>query len=178
MPDHTARDREFTDLVIALSAQLCRTVYLICQDAADADDLVQETWERTARHWSKIRRTRNPGGYIYRIAVNLAVSERRQFRRRSDRLVDDDRLGSMADPRAAKALTAFDDRSSLASALAGLTNRQRAVLVLRYWQDLSEADVAELLGCSVGNVKSTASRALDAVRAAHRERTTTGDRHD
>jgi RNA polymerase sigma factor (sigma-70 family) len=62
-------------------------------------------------------------------------------------------------------LAAVDERQDLRRALAGLTTRQRAVLVLRYWEDLPEYEVAELLGCSVGTVKSTASRALAHLRA-------------
>lgn len=161
---------QFAALVTELSAQLYRAVFLICRDAGTAEDLVQETWLRVARHWPRVCRMASPHGYAYRIAMNLALSERR----RSTRLITtEDRNDTEPDINSHRALQSVDDRAELRDALHSLTERQRAVLVLRYWEDRPESEVAEILGCSAGTVKSTASRALATVRATLAEALTT-----
>ena len=145
---------DFEHFVADLCDPLLRTVYLIVRDSAAAEDVVQETLLRVARRWPRVRRMRHPSAYARRIAVNLALDEYRATRRELPPSFD---AGSDENGR-------VELRADLIAALSELAPRARAVLVLRYYGDLSEAQVAETLGCSVGTVKSTASRALAALR--------------
>lgn len=157
----------FVALVAEQSASLLRTAYLLCYDLSEAEDLVQETWTRLARRWSRVGALDNPAGYARRVLVNAAIdSQPGRSRRRSELTSTASPAPSeLVDADGQRALRAVEDQDQLARALAGLSRRQRAVLVLRYFDDLPEKRVAELLGCSTGNVKSTASRALATVRA-------------
>jgi RNA polymerase sigma-70 factor (sigma-E family) len=131
-------------------------------DEVEAEDLVQECLLKVARRWQRIRRMDHPRAYARRILVNLAVDGARgRARRRSE-------LEPQAGPSliAVDPLSALDTRAELLQALGELTARQRAVLVLRYFNDLTEAQVAEVLGCSPGTVKSSASRGLARLREA------------
>jgi RNA polymerase sigma-70 factor (sigma-E family) len=135
---------------------LVRTAYLIVFDLAEAEDLVQETLFKVARRWPKVRRMDHPLAYARRILVNLALDG---SARRSRRHAELSNSVSGHDPVApvAPSLDAHDD---LYRALAELPPRQRAVLVLRYFLDLPETEAAVALHCSLGTVKSTASRGL------------------
>lgn len=150
------RRAEFDRFVTDSTDTLVRTAYLITGDLAEAEDLVQETLLKVARRWPRVRRMERPLAYTRRILVNLAVSgsDRRTRIRREltgDPLPDS---GGDGDWRL------VDGRDELATALAALPPRQRTVLVLRYFLDLPEAEVAAALKCSLGTVKSTASRGL------------------
>jgi RNA polymerase sigma-70 factor (sigma-E family) len=140
---------------------LLKTAYLIAWDAGDAEDLVQECLLKVARRWSRVRRMEQPRAYASRILVNLALDGARGRARRRHELRNDvtPPLHEWTQP-----LAALDDRAELLDALAQLTPRQRAVLVLRYFNDLTEAQTAEVLGCSPGTVKSSASRGLARLR--------------
>jgi RNA polymerase sigma-70 factor (sigma-E family) len=131
-----------------------RVAFRILGDRAEAEDVAQETLARAVLRWSRLEA--RPEGWVSRVASNLAVDRyRRQARSRGRRDVSgpigvvDDRMGERAD---------------LVAALRSLPRRQREVVVLRYLADLSEADVAATLGCSVGSVKTHASRGLAALR--------------
>jgi RNA polymerase sigma-70 factor (sigma-E family) len=136
---------------------LLRTAYLIVWDSGDAEDIVQECLLRLARQWRRVALLDEPLLYARRIVINLAADDARARSRR--RLELDPALiptvESVEDPAGMLA-----DRAEVLSALALLSARQRAVLVLRYFNDLSETQVAEILGCSPGTVKSSASRGL------------------
>ena len=159
---------EFERFVDGCASGLLRTAYLVTWDLAEAEDLVQETFLRVARRWPRVRGMDQPVAYARRVLVNLAVDDaKRRSRRRSELgAADGARLDAYADGASARVLGAVDARAELLGALGVLAPRQRAVLVLRYFEDLSEAQVAELLGCSLGTVKSTASRGLARLRAA------------
>ncbi len=157
--------REFERLVRELTPSLLRTAQLTCWDAAEAEDLVQETWLRVARRWPRVRRMDNPRGYARRILVNLAIDGGVRRSRRRTELVSGESGTSVHDPSAVSALSSVENQLELRRALSLLTPRQRAILVLRYWEDRSEREVAELLGCSANSVKSTASRALAQLRS-------------
>jgi RNA polymerase sigma-70 factor (sigma-E family) len=144
---------DFDRFVAASSDGLLRTAYLVVADVQEAEDLVQETLFRVARRWPKVRRMDHPAAYARRILVNLAL---RGGPKRSRRRTELDE----ARPAAAAAPDPLDDHDELHAALAALPPRQRAVLVLRYFLDLPEAEVAAALQCSLGTVKSTASRGL------------------
>lgn len=150
-------DAEFGRFVAARSAGLFRTAYLLTGDRHEAEDLVQATLERVAGRWARIGDA--PDAYARRVLYNLQVNRwrLRSFRRE---LPVDPLPEAARDDHAASA----DLRVSLTAALGRLTRRQRAVLVLRYFEDLPQEEVARLLDVSVGTVRSTASRALSRLR--------------
>lgn len=157
--------RRFESFVAEVSDGLVRTGYLMTGDLAEAEDLVQETLLRCARHWKRVRSMEYPAAYCRRILVHLVIDGDGRRRRRNDELENGcDDLDGYADDAASRVLRGIDARADFRLALAGLPPRQRAVIVLRYWEDLSEAAVAELLGCSLGTVKSTASRGIARLR--------------
>ncbi len=156
---------EFERFVAECSDPLLHTAYLIAWDLAEAEDLVQECLLTVARRWPRVRRMDHPRAYARRVLVNLALDgrgRRSQRRRELGGPLDAPELQAAEDRR----IAGVEARRDLVDALATLPPRQRAVLVLRYFEDLSEAQVATILGCSVGTVKSTASRGLARLQAA------------
>jgi RNA polymerase sigma-70 factor (sigma-E family) len=153
---------EFDQFVAAHVDELLRTAYLIVWDEGEAEDLVQECLFRIARRWPRVRRMDQPRAYARKILVNLALDDaRRRTQRRRELEPEEPTSLIAADP-----LPAIEARAELLQALGQLQDRQRAVLVLRYFNDLTEAQVAEVLGCSPGTVKSSASRGLARLREA------------
>jgi RNA polymerase sigma-70 factor (sigma-E family) len=145
---------EFDRFVGDNSDVLLRTAYLIVGDLQEAEDLVQETLFKVASRWPRVSRMDNPLAYARRILVNLASrGSSKRSRNRAELAAT-----PPAETAARAAQLEIDDR--LFNALAALPPRQRAALVLRYFVDLSEAEVAAALGCSVGTVKSSTSRGL------------------
>jgi RNA polymerase sigma-70 factor (sigma-E family) len=145
---------DFDRFVADSTNGLLRTAYLIVGDLHEAEDLVQETLFKVARRWSKVSGMDHPAAYARRILVNLALrGSPKRSRRRAE--LSETRPGDPAAPAAP-----LDRHDELHAALAALPPRQRAVLVLRYFLDLPEAEVASALQCSLGTVKSTASRGL------------------
>ena len=151
----------FDDFVAGAASRLLRTAVFLVFDRQLAEDLVQITFERTARHWRRVVRAGNPEAYARRVLVNLAIDDHRRRRRKplvsSGGSADLEQLGgARPDPRLADLAL----RDLLARSLAALPAKQRAVIVLRYWCDLTEQEIAAELGVTVGTVKSHASRAL------------------
>jgi RNA polymerase sigma-70 factor (sigma-E family) len=160
-------DDGFREFVTARYANLLRTAYLLTGDRDTADDLLQSALLKAMGRW---RRVDDPQAYLYRIMVNHQISGWRRPWRRREWLTD-----SVPDrPAVPDTAELVADRAQLLSALATLPPRMRSVLVLRYWADLSEAQTAELLGCSVGTVKSQASRGLERLRPMLRPDLATG----
>lgn len=155
---------EFETFVAERADQLLRTAYLIVWDLAEAEDLVQESLMVIARRWPRVRVMDHPHAYARRVLLNLALdgTSRRQRRRQELAAEPSD---VRADDASAREIDGVDLRSELVQALGTLAPRQRAVLVLRFFEDLSEAQVAAALNCSVGTVKSTASRGLARLNA-------------
>ena len=133
---------------------LLRTAYLMVGDLHEAEDLVQETLFKVASRWPRVSRMDNPVAYARRILVNLALHGSSKRSRHRAEL----KATPPAETAAQAAHLDIDDR--LFDALAALPPRQRAALVLRYFLDLSEAEVAAALSCSLGTVKSSTSRGL------------------
>jgi RNA polymerase sigma-70 factor (sigma-E family) len=153
-----AGGRQFEGFVTKTADSLFRTAYLMTGDIGEAEDLVQETFLRIARRWKHVQLMEYPTAYARRILTNLVLRGADRRSRRSAELRPG-RIGTeAADESATRALREIDDLAEFRWALAELPARQRAVLVLRYWSELPVAEVAEMLGCSVGTVKSTASR--------------------
>src|ERR1700733_2949822 len=154
-----ASDRQFEGFVAEASDTLFHTGYLMTGDVKDAEDLVQETFLRVARRWNQVRSMDHPAAYARRILINLVLRDADRRSRQKAELVPQGAGIDAADLNAARVLREIDDLAEFRWALAQLPARQRAVLVLRYWADLPVAEVAGILGCSAGTVKSTASRA-------------------
>ena len=161
-----AGDADMADFVRAAWPRLHRTAYLLCGDIHEAEDLVQTALAKVVQHWSRIERRDAPEVYARRVVVNLVNSRWRRMKRHAEITAGDTGPPPVADPAAAVVL-----QDAVWRALATLPPRTRSILVLRFVEDLSEADTAAALGCSVGAVKSQASRGL----ARLRERL---DRHD
>jgi RNA polymerase sigma-70 factor (sigma-E family) len=151
--------REFEQFVAGAADELLRTGYLVVWDLAEAEDLVQESLVRVAKRWPRVRSMDHPVAYARRILINLALdgAERRARQRQE---LNGQPLEDRVDEASSRDLGRVDASAEIVTALGTLPPRQRAVLVLRYFVDLPEAEVAAVLGCSVGTVKSTASRGL------------------
>jgi RNA polymerase sigma-70 factor (sigma-E family) len=150
-------EESFDEFVRSRSGALLRSAYLLTTDRYAAEDLLQEVLERVYVRWRRIRFA--PEAYARRTLVNQAIS-RWRYRRRRPEEPRSDRVDGAADDHANGVVT----RQLVLSALRELPPRQRAAVVLRYLDDLSEADTARLLGCSVGAVKSHTSRGLAKLR--------------
>lgn len=161
-----ACDLAFEDFVAASSSRLFTLALLVCgRNRAEAEDLLQSVLERAYRRWGRICRDGDPERYVRRMIVNASVDRWRRLRRRPELPVPSAESGqAVADRAAADQYGAVADRDQLVRALTALPARQRAVIVLRYLEDLSEAQTAAVLGCSEGTVKSQASRALAKLR--------------
>ena len=152
-------EREFLDFVEARTAALFRAAYALSGQQQAAEDLLQTALERLATRW---RRVRDPEAYARRVIYHEYLSWWRRWRRRELPVADIAERPGADDPAAAVVL-----RSTVRTALDRLGPRQRAVLVLRYLEDRSEQEVADLLGCSVKTVSSQATRALARLRESH-----------
>src|SRR5690348_13876973 len=139
---------------------MVRLGYALTGDVGHAEDLAQAAFARAYASWGRVRRAGDPDAYVRRIVIN---AHRSRFRRHR---VAEELRGDLADAPGGAAQPGPEERSELLDALGRLGPRQRAVVVLRYWLDLSEAETAAALGCSVGTVKSQASRALATLRKA------------
>ncbi|MGZ4451053.1 MAG: SigE family RNA polymerase sigma factor [Nocardioides sp.] len=144
----------FETFVAARRQALVRTAYLLTGSREDAEDLVQVALVKAVPHWHRI--AEHPEAYVRRIVARESVS---RWRRRRWREVATGDL-----PETGTAPSAAEDREVLRAALLGLPPRQRAVIVLRYYEDLTERQTAEVLGIAVGTVKSQARDGLAALR--------------
>jgi RNA polymerase sigma-70 factor (sigma-E family) len=150
-------DAGFAYWAAAQAPGLHRFAYLLCGDWHDAEDLVQEALAKAALHWKRIERIEYPDAYVRTILVNQCRSMWRRPWRRSH-TSDTIELAS------ADQADAVATHTDLLAALQRLPVRQRATVVLRYYEDLSEAETAAALGCSIGTVKSQHHKALQALR--------------
>ena len=156
---------EFEEFVTARSAALFRTAVLLTGNRQDAQDLVQSALERACRHWDRVAAAEQPEAYVRRILVN-SLKDRWRLRKRIVEVPFDDARPSAADQSPYRQVEQVELRRSMIAELLRLPAGIRAVLVLRYFEDLSEADIARTLGCSAGTVKSQAARGLAKLRAA------------
>jgi len=160
------RDRtEYVDFVTERYVALCRTAYLLTGNYETAEDVVQSVLTRAFVHWGRVRRADHPYSYVRRMVVNEVTSlRRRRWTRELVVSVDPDQSRSV--PVQVGPEDAVVDRHVMAAALALLTTRQRAVVVLRYYDGLSEAEIAEVLGIRPGTVKGHARAGLAALSAS------------
>lgn len=153
------RYADFREFVQSRGAALSRAAYVLTGDHWAAEELLQDALARTVAHWRRVAAGGRPEAYVRRVMLNRMRSVWRGPGRRShptaeppERPVDADQSGRS------------DDRLVLAAALRGLPPRQRAVLYLRFYEDLSEREAAEALGCSLGTVKRQTHDALARLR--------------
>jgi RNA polymerase sigma-70 factor (sigma-E family) len=159
-------DEEYRKFAGSRAASLHRTAYLLCGDWHLADDLVQETFVQTFRHWRRVQRADNQNAYVKRILIN-------EFNRHWQRYgglpvrADNDRP-EFAVPDISDEVV---NRADLLRALMTLPARQRATVVLRYLEGMSERETAAVMRCSEGTVKSQTARALNALEGClkHKE---------
>ena len=152
----------FEEFVRARSSSLLRTALLLTgQSRAEAEDLLQLALEKAYRHWPRIcRSAEGPERCVRRILASASTDRWRKLARRPERAMPAANSGPVVPDRTDE----IADRDYLLRALAALPLRQRAVLVLRYFDDLSEAETAQMLGCSLGTVKSQTARGLARLR--------------
>ena len=155
-------EEEFRRFVQLRWHGLVRTAYLLTGDRGRAEDLVQQTLVKVHRRWSHVVTAESPYAYTRAALANESASWWRR-KRVSETLGE---IPAHADRAPADDYRAVDTRDELARAVLQLPPRMRAVVVLRYFDDLSERDTAAALGMSVGSVKSQSSRGLDRLRAA------------
>jgi RNA polymerase sigma-70 factor (sigma-E family) len=158
-----APERSFDAFVADCSTRLLRAAFLLCGERQAAEDLLQLTMIRTARHWRGARRS--PEAYARVVLLNAARDRARRARRRVSELplaLDD---GSSArSPSTDDPAETLASRELILGALAALPQRQREVIVLRFYADLSVADTAAAIGAAEGTVLSYTSRALSRLR--------------
>jgi RNA polymerase sigma-70 factor (sigma-E family) len=148
----------FDDWASVRLEPLLRFAAVLCGSRSAAEDVVQDVLVKAHRRWDTIQAAERPDSYLRRMVVNEYLSWRRKWSRivpRPDVVVTDD----TADP-----ATNLADRDELVTELAKLPRRQRTVLVLRYYGGHTDAEIAEMLGCSASTVRAHASRALAALR--------------
>jgi RNA polymerase sigma-70 factor (sigma-E family) len=153
-------EAEFTEFMNGRWSALVRLGYGLTGDQGLAEDLAQTALARAYASWPRVRRAGDPDAYVRRIMLNANHS---RFRRRR---VREQLTDSVPETGAVDETGPADDRPALLAALMRLPAGQRAVVVLRYWMDMTETEAAAALGCSVGNVKSQASRALAKLRVS------------
>jgi RNA polymerase sigma-70 factor (sigma-E family) len=152
-------DADFSSFVAASSRRLLRSAYLITGDLGEAEDLLQVALERAYRRWPAIRQKDVPEAYVRKIVATAAIDAGRLRKLRSAPL-DEDQFPGVPDP----AVEGVAGRAALMSCVRELPAGQRAVLVLRYFDDLTEVETARALGCTVGTVKSQHARAMARLR--------------
>jgi len=153
------QEREFVDYIAARSAAMGRTAHLLCGDWHRAEDLVQSVCVRLYAVWPRLKAREAVDGYVRKMLVRAYLNERRRPWRREHTTAETPEVATSG------GYSGVESRMVLLDALATLPPRQRAVVVLRYWEDYSLDDAAAALGCSVGTVKSQSSRALATLRA-------------
>lgn len=151
------QEQAFDAFVAARSRHLLQTAYLLTGDRHRAEDLLQTALTRAYLRWDRIV-SEDPEGYVRRTLANAHID---WWRRKPWREEPTSDLPERALP---DETASYDVRDAVLQALSGLSRRQRAVVVLRYYEGLSETEIAAALGCSAGTVKSAASRAMAKLR--------------
>ena len=156
------RDADFAAYLAARQPSLLRTAYLLTGNRHDAEDLVQIAFAKLYLSWDKVRNQGSIDGYVRRILVNEHNSLWRRAWKKREHTADDSVLHGLDRPHH----DAYDDGvgTALWDVVQSLPRKARAVVVLRYYEEMSEAETAAVLGISVGTVKSQTSRALAALR--------------
>jgi RNA polymerase sigma-70 factor (sigma-E family) len=152
-----AAEAEYRDYVTARSYALWHTAFLMCGDAHQAEDVVQTALLKLYVAWHRVERAVNRDAYVRRVLVRCVIDEKRRGWRR-------ERAVAVVPEPVAPEGSDLGERDAVLQALARLGPRQRATLVLRFWEDLSVEQTADLLGCSPGTVRSQTARGLATLR--------------
>jgi RNA polymerase sigma-70 factor (sigma-E family) len=155
------KDSEFTAYYAARGGTMRSTAYLLCGDWHLAEDLTQTAFAKLYRVWGRVKRHDSLDAYVRRVLLRAFLDERRRPWRREHAVEPDSALLNEV-----RAPDQAGPGVDMRKALAAVPPRQRAVLVLRFWADLSVEQTAEALGCSTGNVKSQTARGLVTLREA------------
>jgi RNA polymerase sigma-70 factor (sigma-E family) len=147
----------FEAFVAARGGSLLRYAFMLTHDAGRAEDLVQDALVKVHRRWGRVAEVEQPDAYVRRVVTNEFLSWRR--RRSSSETPSVPSTAVVVDP-----ALAVDDRDQMWRALATLPHRQRAVMVLRFYEELTDPEIAALLDCALGTVSSLASRAVASLR--------------
>jgi RNA polymerase sigma-70 factor (sigma-E family) len=150
-------DEEFRDFMRGRWSAMVRLAYTLTGDPGHAEDIAQAAFASAYASWGRVRQAGDPDAYVRAIVIRENSKRFRKQRVREDLRAAVPERGTTADDSLA-------ERTALRQALGRLGPRQRAVIVLRFWLDMSEAATAQALNCSVGTVKSQASRALATLR--------------
>lgn len=150
---------EFSAFVVSRPVRLQRMAWLLTADWQAAEDLVQDALAKAWRHWRRVSAAEDIDAYVRRTIVNTFVSGRRRLWRHEHPSADP------PEQRTGEPIAAVLTQIVVTEALVNLSRRQRTVVVLRYFEDLSIPEVARTLGWPIGTVKSTASKALERLRA-------------
>jgi RNA polymerase sigma-70 factor (sigma-E family) len=150
------RDHDYTEYVTAQLPWLRKLAYLLTHDWHRADDVVQTAITQVYRHWGRVSRMDNPNGYARKVLVHAFLNERRRWGARVQLRAEP--------PDTAIGVADHAGRIAVRAALASVPPRQQATLVLRFYCDMTVEQVAGVLGCSQGTVKSQTARGLDALR--------------
>jgi RNA polymerase sigma-70 factor (sigma-E family) len=153
------RDEEFTSFVVERGAALLRTACLMTGDRQHGEDLVQTALAKAYGSWSKVRAADQPMAYVRRIMVNAHLSRLRRF------MSGEQVIEVVPDRGTGDSQSAHADRDEMRRALLQLSPRVRTAVVLRYFEDLSEAETARVMGCSTSTVNNHVSKGLAALRA-------------
>lgn len=156
-----ARDAEYADFVRSHTRALLRSAYLLTGDQHLAEDLVQEALARTHRAWGRLRDAEHAAAYAHKVMYHAQVS---LWRRRRVAEVLPGTLVERPDAPTDDLAEAAAQRVMLRRALQALSPKQRSVIVLRYFEDRTEAEAAQLLGVSTSTVKTQGARALQRLR--------------
>ena len=156
----TDQEREFAEFFTAAWPRLFRTAVAVAGERGAAEDALQTAFAKAYAAWSRVSRAERPEAYVRRMVVNEILGSRRHGWRRRERPYE-----LVEPPDAAPSPeSGVVERDAVWTAVRSLPVRQRAVIVLRYYEDLSEQEIADVLGCSRGTVKSQASSALATLR--------------
>jgi RNA polymerase sigma-70 factor (sigma-E family) len=158
-PVPEAPSRDFDAFVHDCGPRLGRVAFLLTGDHQLAEDLVQTALAKVVRQWGRIAERGDPLPYVRTVVVNTAIGWRRR------RWRGEHPTGRLPEVALADGTAGVDDRERLRRALLELPTRQRAAVALRFYEDLPEAEVARLLGCSVGTVKSQTAKGLEKLRS-------------
>ncbi|GAA1038065.1 SigE family RNA polymerase sigma factor [Streptomyces murinus] len=157
------RDEEFGRFMTARWSRLLRTAFLLTGEPHSAEDLAQSTLERAYTAWRRVGTADDPDAYVRRVMINLHA--RRHRRRLKEFLAPKDDSGLVREEAdRGDRITQAVDREVLLRAPAQLPARQRQAVVLRYWEDLTETQTAQAMGCSVGTVKSNTAKGTAKLR--------------
>ncbi|MFE2884633.1 SigE family RNA polymerase sigma factor [Streptomyces sp. NPDC059272] len=159
-------EREFREFVAARSRSLLHTTYLLTGDWEQARDLLQTALASTARRWSRLRDRQQPETYVRRVIYHAQIDRFRLLSWGKETVTD---TVPDSPTQAADWADTVVQRHDIMTALRQLPKRQRAVIVLRYFEDLPDAEIAEILGIAQGTVRSQTHKALASLRAAFAE---------